>query len=240
MPEKSDKGSSVKTLTVFEVILRKGPIKPAEICHECGLNRSAVHRAIHVLIEQGWVRSLLGDRSCVATYKFDKLAVDAVYSQPIQDQIYPLLKELCNAHYLHGDIAFLLGANQVKLVESTDSKAKINSDLSLVTTDIATAIFSIMEPEQITRITSRALNAVSKDETDEITSGRLAARILQARRDGNLAWSTDFSILSIPFRDSEQLFGAVRLRQKTATSTGKQILTYVGSELQRSLPDIFQ
>jgi DNA-binding IclR family transcriptional regulator len=233
-------GSAQRALLVLEVILKKGPIKPAEICHFSGLSRSSVHRAIHLLVDQGWVRHQLGDRACVATYQLDQLAVDANFSQPIQDKIYPVLKELCSAHYLHGDIAFLFGGGHLRLVESTDSKIDTSADLSLVSSDIATAVFSIMEPSQITRLTAQALQHVDAQENEEIVSGRLAKRILRARRDGNMAWSHDGSLVSIPFQDETQLFGAVRLRQKTATSTARQILLFVASELQRTLPEVFK
>jgi DNA-binding IclR family transcriptional regulator len=232
-------GSGARAFLVLEVILKFGPVKPAQICQMSGLGRSSAHRAIHLLVEQGWVRMQLGDRACVATYKFDQLAVDANFSQPVQDQIYPLLKELCQAHYLHADIAFLFGAGSIRLVESTESKTDTNSELSLVYSDIATAIYSIMEPAQITRLTTRALQDIDVHEKEEITSGRLAQRIIQARQDGNKAWSADHSIVCIPFQDETQLFGAVRIRQKTATKSAKQILLYTASELQRSLPKVF-
>lgn len=233
-------GSGARAFLVLEAILKYGPVKPAEICQISGLGRSSVHRAIHLLVEQGWVRMQLGDRACVATYQFDQLAVDANFSQPVQDQIYPHLKELCQTHYLHADIAFLFGAGSIRLVESTESKIDTNIELSLVYSDIATAIFSIMEPAQITRLTARALQDIDVHEKEEITSGKLAHRIVQARQDGNKAWSADHSCVCIPFQDETQLFGAVRLRQKTATSTAKQTLLFVASELQRTLPEIFK
>jgi DNA-binding IclR family transcriptional regulator len=233
-------GSAARAFLVLEIILKYGPIKPAQMCRKSGLGRSSIHRAIHLLVDQGWVRQQLGDRACVATYQLDQLAVDANFSQPVQDQIYPVLKELCSAHYLHGDIAFLFGGGSIKLVESTDSKADTNAKLSLVSSDIATAVYSIMEPAQITRLTSRALKTVDAVEAEEIVSGQLAKRIVRARQDGNMAWSPDQSMVSIPFQDEAQLFGAVRLRQKTATSTARQTLLFVASELQRSLPGVFK
>lgn len=233
-------GSGQRALLVLEVILKNGPIKPAQICQKSGLGRTSVHRAIHLLVEQGWVRHQLGDRACVATYRFDQLAVDANFSQPIQDEIYPVIKELCAAHYLHGDIAFLFGAGRIRLVESTDSKIDMNTDLSLVSSDIATAIYSIMEPAQITRLTSRALQEIDARESEEIVSGNLAKRVLQARQDENLAWSPDRSMVSIPFQDKTQLFGAVRLRQKISTRTAQQVLFFAATELRRSLPDVFR
>ncbi len=239
-PNAQATGSAQRMMLVLEMILKNGPIKPAEMCQKSGLSRSSVHRAIHLLVDQGWVRQQLGDRACVATYQLDQLAVDANFSQPIQDKIYPVLKELCTAHYLHGDIAFLFSGGQIKLVESTESKIDTNTDLSLVSSDIATAVFSIMEPAQITRLTSRALKNIDAQENEEIVSGKLAKRIIQARQDGNMAWSADQSVVSIPFQDETQLFGAVRLRQKTATSTARQILLFVASELQRSLPEVFK
>jgi DNA-binding IclR family transcriptional regulator len=242
MPEnqKQSQGPAERSLRVLGVILKYGPIKPAQICQKSGLGRSAVHRAIHLLVDQGWVRHKLGDRACIATYQFDQLAVDANYSQPIQDKIYPVLKELCSAHYLHGDIAFLFSGGRMKLVESTDSKLDTNTELSLVTSDIATAIFSIMTPVQITRLTSQAMKNIDSHENEEIVSGNLAKRIVQARHDGNMAWSTNNSEVCIPFQDETQLFGAVRLRQKITTSTAKQILLFVASELQRRLAKEFK
>ena len=238
--QSQSQGSAERSLRVLEVILKYGPIKPTQICQKSSLGRSAVHRAIHLLVDQGWVRHKLGDRACIATYQLDQLAVDANYSQPVQDKIYPVLKELCSAHYLHGDIAFLFSGGHMKLVESTESKLDTNIDLSLVTSDIATAIFSIMAPVQITRLTSQALNNINTDENEEIVSGNLAKRIIQARQDGNMAWSANNSAVCIPFQDETKLFGAVRLRQKITTSTAKQILLFVASELQRRLPNIFK
>lgn len=233
-------GSAQRSLRVLELILRFGPIKPAQICQKSGIGRSAVHRAIHMLVDQGWVRHRLGDRACIATYQLDQLAVDANYSQPVQDRIYPVLKELCAAHYLHGDIAFLFSGGRMKLVESTDSKLDTNTQLSLATSDIATAIFSIMSPVQITRLTSQALTDIDAYENAEIISGNLAKRIIQARQDGNMAWSNGHSSVCIPFQDETQLFGAVQLRQKITTSTARQVLLFVASELPRILPTIFK
>ena len=134
----------------------------------------------------------------------------------------------------------MFGAGKVKLVESTDSLIDTNADLSLISSDIATAIFSIMEPAQITRLTSIALQNLEKHESEDIKSGNLAKRILHARNEGNMAWSNENTMVSIPFQDETQLFGAVRLRQKTTTSTARQILLYAASELQRGLPEVFK
>ncbi len=186
------------------------------------------------------MRHQLGDRACVATYQFDQLAADAKFSQPVQDKIYPVLKEVCLAHYLHGDIAFMFGGGQVNLVESTDSKIDMSENISLVTSDISTAIFSIMEPAQITRLTSLALKTIDAHENEEIVSGNLARRIVQARQNKNRAWSADKAMISIPFQDETKLFGAVRLRQKITTSTAEQILAFVATDLQIRLPDVFK
>ena len=97
-----------------------------------------------------------------------------------------------------------------------------------------------MEPAQITRLTSIALQNLDKHESEELTSGNLAKRILHARNQGNMAWSNESTIVSIPFQDETQLFGAVRLRQKTSTSTARQTLLFVASELQRGLPEVFK
>ncbi len=238
--ETSQSGAAARAFSVLEVILKHGPIKPAQICERINLGRSAVHRSIHLLVEQGWVRTQLGDRACIATYQFDQLAADATFSQPVQDQIYPILKELCTAHYLHGDIAFLFGGGIIRLVESTDSKLDTSRQLSLVNSDISTAIFSIMKPEQITRLSTIAMKTMDDDETNEVISGGLAKRIVKARRDGNMAWDYNDTYVSIPFLDKTQLFGAIRLRQKYASSTGRQTLTYATTELRRRLPDVFE
>ena len=235
----STTGSGARALMILEVILKNGPIKPAQICQISGLGRTSVHRAIHLLVEQGWVRMQLGDRACVATYQLDQLAVDANFSQPIQDQIHPIVKDLCQAQYLHADIAFLFGASGIRLVESTDSKSDTNINISLVFSDMAIAIYSIMEPTQVTRLMSQTLQTASQEENDEIVSGGLAKRIVQARQDGNLAWNTDQSIICIPFQDETKLFGAVRFRQKIASKNAKQILKYAASELQTRLPKVF-
>lgn len=233
-------GSAQRAFLVLEVILKHGPVKPSDICQISGLGRSSVHRAIHVLVQQGWVRHQLGDRACVATYQFDQLAVDANFSQPIQDKIYPILKELCSAHYLHGDIALLFGGGRIKLVESTDSKIDTNTKISMVTSNIATAIFTIMEPAQITRLTTHVLQTADEQEKHDIISGKLAQRIVQARQSGNMAWSRDNSTISIPFQDETQLFGAIHLRQKVSTGNAEQVLSFVASELRRNLPKIFK
>ncbi|WP_193221932.1 MarR family transcriptional regulator [Amylibacter sp. SFDW26] len=233
-------GAAARAFTVLEVILKNGPIKPAKICEMTQLGRSAVHRSIHLLVEQGWVRTQLGDRACIATYQFDQLAADANFSQPVQDQIYPILKELCTAHYLHGDIAFLFGGGIVRLVESTDSKYDITQPLSLVNSDISTAIFSIMEREQITRLSTIAMKTMEDDEKNDIISGGLAMRIVKAREDGNMAWDYNDSYVSIPFYDKTKLYGAVRLRQKYVSKTGRQTLSYVATELHRHLPQVFK
>jgi|GEM_PF-2412963 len=234
------KGAAARAFTVLEVILKHGPIKPTQICDHTGLGRSAVHRSIHLLVEQGWVRTQLGDRACVATYAFDQLAADATFSQPVQDQIYPILKELCSAHYLHGDIAFMFGGGIMRLVESTDSKVDTSQPLSLVGSDISAAIFSIMKPEQITRLSTIAMKTMEDGEKHEVVSGGLAKRIVKARKNNNMAWDYNDTYVSIPFLDKTQLYGAVRFRQKYASGTGRQTLTYVTTELRRQLPEVFE
>ena len=233
-------GSALRAFIVLEVILKNGPIKPSEICEVTKLERSAVHRSIHLLIEQGWVRIQLGDRACIATYQFDELAAAANFSQPVQDQISPILKELCNAHYLHGDIAFLFSGAVIRLVESTDSKFDTSQIVSLVNSDISIAIFSIMKPEQITRLSTIAMKTMTEHETNEIVSGNLAKRIIKARSENSMAWDYNDTYVSIPFYDKTQLYGAIRLRQKNASSTARRTLTYVASELRKQLPEIFK
>ena len=126
------------------------------------------------------------------------------------------------------------------MVESTDSKMDMNAKHSLALSDISIAIYSIMKPEQIARFTSRALQSLEPHEVTEITSGMLAQRIVKARENYHLSWSSDSSFISVPFQDETQLFGAVRLRQKTVTSTASQVLTYVAKELKKRLPNLFK
>ena len=129
----------------------------------------------------------------------DQLAADANFSQPVKDQIYPILKELCNAHYLHGDIAFLFSGGIIRLVESTDSKFDMSEPISLVNSDISTPIFSIIKPEQITRPSTIAMKTLDEDEASEVISGGLAKRIVKAPEENNLAWDYKDTYASIPF-----------------------------------------
>jgi len=94
VPRPAAGGYVGRCLEIFSVVLSHEHVTPRQICEATGYGRTVVHRSIHTLIEQGFVRYQLGRRQIVPSGRFIARAQQHglcnPYLERICDQVDPV------------------------------------------------------------------------------------------------------------------------------------------------------
>jgi len=148
-------GSAGRALLVLGLVLDHGPVTPARLTELSGLGRTAVHRAIHALIEQGFIRYQLGKMHVIVTAGLQDRVRDAFFSPPGIDAVSRTADAALKHRRLHCDIAVLPAEGDMRIVETTAPDPETEPDF--LESDLVSVLLSHFEPVQVTRITARTL-----------------------------------------------------------------------------------
>lgn len=228
--------SSQKTLAVFSVVLDQGPVSPGRICEETGFSRVFVHRALHALMDQGWVRMRLGDKAYLTTAGFEDRVAGATVPLPEQDRLIEPLRFVCDQFSLQADIAMLIAEGRIQVVESTNRKADLETPISLIFDPMALAIFQAIPPQQMLRHLKHTIEA-DPEAAKEARSGRFKLRLAEVQRHG--PWLCSRDSLIMPFRSSGGSVGAVKFWKSRRIAHPGQIFVSAAATLQREVPGLF-
>jgi len=200
-------GSAARVVRVLNCILRNGPMRPDALCDQTGLSRSAVHRAIHVLIDEGVLRFQLGRRK-VALAADWCAGVDSAQLAPFDvDRAVSVIEQVTRGQRLQVELALLTNEGRFEVIEGSDPdrmaepEAPMDSDLfitALTAFDQAPAL-SIM-----TKILKRGDGQVRAPDPEFIR------RYGVARKQGYL-WDEYSRELSVPIRLAEVASLSLRL-----------------------------
>ena len=227
-------GSAGRALLVLGLVLEHGPVTPARLTRLGGLGRTAVHRAIHALIEAGFIRYQLGKTHVIVTAGLRERFEAAFFSPPGIDAISRVVETVLKGRRLHADIAILTRAGDVRIVESTSPEAEAEAEPDFFDSDLVSVLLSHFDPVAVTRITARVLREMGGGpvEPDFLDRYRLA------RYQGYL-WNgaLDSFCMRLP-GDSEQAI-ALRLFARGTARLGRRDCVETVAAMAELSPGMF-
>ncbi|MEQ9390258.1 helix-turn-helix domain-containing protein [Marinovum algicola] len=215
------RGSAARALAVLALVLEHGPVSPQRLTELSGLSRTAVHRAIHALIEQGYIRYQLGKMHVIVTAGLRARIDGAFFSPPGIDAISRAVDAGLKHRRIQCEIAVLSREGGFRLVETTAPDHDVEDDF--FDSELVSVLLSHFEPVEVTRITAKALREAGEGASVE---PEYLDRFRLARHQGFL-WNAQLGTMCLRLAgDPEQavairLFGrgAARLRQRDCVET---------------------
>lgn len=180
MTESIQKGSAGKALAVLRVVLNNGPITSSQIARLLNESRTSVHRAVHVLIDNGFVRYQFGSKRVVVSGELCQKFVDLDFSPMGVDSIANAINETVKCNNVHLEVGSITSHASGVLVESTLAAGTYIEPF--FESDIACMILSQQDPVSSTRLVSHALKRANL----ERPSIHFLDRLEEARREKKL------------------------------------------------------
>ena len=233
MNEMTPSGSAARALTVLGLTLDHGPVTPARLTELSGLSRTAVHRAIHALIDQGFLRYQLGKAHVIVTARLQTKLEAAFFSPAGLDAVARAIDEALKGRRLHCEIGLLLLEGTFQIVETTQTDQDAGE--SFFESELVSVLLSRFEPVDVTRITARVLRDSPQGtsvEPDFLDRFRLA------EYQGYL-WNADLGSLSVRLASPEGSALAIRLAPRQDRRLSRKEATAALSAMHEMLPDVF-
>ena len=186
-------GSAAKALRVLAATATANALTPQELCVKTGLSRTAVHRAIHVLLDEGFLRHRLGRREVILTSHMTGRLLHVPEKPVVLDKIVLTLDQICRHRRLHADLALLTGQPMFEIVESTDA-SRLNKHELPLDSDLFAVALTLLAPTQVLSVTTAILKAAGNQKT---VSVEFLDRYRWAKKQGYL-WDGHANELAVP------------------------------------------
>lgn len=178
-PAQRKTGAAAKALEVLAALMDAGSLTPQEICEHTGLSRTGVHRAIHALLDAGFVRYRLDRRAVLLTAHCGQRLVAWTLRRPAAvDRAASILDAVCRKRRMQADIAVLADGPWFEIVESTDS-TRLSEPEAAFESDLFSAALTLYEPVAALTLTSAMVRKGGGERqitTDFMDRFRLAGR----------------------------------------------------------------
>ncbi|MEM9241936.1 MAG: helix-turn-helix domain-containing protein [Pseudomonadota bacterium] len=234
MIDTSHSGSAARTLTVLGLTLEFGPVTPARLTELSGLSRTAVHRAIHALIDEGFLRYQLGKAHVIVTARLQDKLQAAFFSPPGLDGVVRAIDEALKGRRLHCEIGILTQSDPFQIIETTRTDRQYPE--SFFESELVSVLLSRFDPVDVTRITARVLRespSGTKVESDFLDRFRLA------QYQGYL-WNADIGSLCVRleklYEDSSL---AIRLTSRQDRKLSQKDAAAALDAMNVTLPEVF-
>ena len=226
-------GSAGRALLVLGLILEHGPVSPQRLTAISGLSRTAVHRAIHALIDRGFVRYQLGKMHVIVTAELRDSFRGAFFSPPGIDAVSKAVDEGLKHRRIHCEIAVLSQAGEVRIVETTAPDEE--TEVDFFESDLVSVLLSHFDPVAVTRMTARALRAAGDGVNVEHD---FLDRYRQAQYQGFI-WNGQHGALCLRVQgDSDQAVG-LRLISRGSGRHRQRDCVETAEAIGRLLPGMF-
>ena len=226
-------GSAGRALQVLGLVLDYGPVSPQRLTELSGLSRTAVHRAIHALIDQGFIRYQLGKMHVIVTSGLQARFEGAFYSPEGIDPLTAAVDEALKNRRIQCEIAVLPPEGPVRIVETT--APDLPPEIDYFENDLVSVLLSHFSPVDVTRITARALRDSGGDASVE---PEFLDRYRQAQYQGFL-WNAAQSTLCVRILTETEQSIAIRLFSRGATRLRQQDCVETVEAMARELPQMF-
>jgi len=226
-------GSAARALRVLALVLEHGPVTPQKLTGLSGLGRTAVHRAIHALIDQGFVRYQLGKMHVIVTSSLHDRYAGAFFSPPGIDPVSRAVDTALRGRRMQCEIGVLPREGGVRVVETTAPDDSPEADF--FESDLVSVLLSHFEPVEVTRITARALREAG--DGHRVDPGFLD-RYRQARYQGHL-WNGPLGTFSLRLRGTTDQAVAIRLFARGTGRLRQRDCVETMQAMRREMPEMF-
>lgn len=223
-------GSAARALCVLELVLDHGPVSPQRLTELSGLSRTAVHRAIHALIDRGFVRYQLGKMHVIVTAGLRERFQGAFFSPPGIDAVSKAVDAALKHRRIQCEIAVLAQDGDARIVETTAPEQE--PDIDFFESDLVSVLLSHFDPVAVTRMTARTLRATGGGASVE---PEFLDRYRQAQYQGYI-WNAQQGALCLRVPETSEQAVAIRLlsrgsgrvRQRDCVETAEAIGQHLG------------
>jgi hypothetical protein len=218
---------------VLSLVLEHGPVTPARLTELSALSRTAVHRSIHALIDQGFLRYQLGKAHVIVTARLKDQLENAFFSPPGLDAVARAIDTALKGRRLHCEIGLLHLEGPFQIVETTQIDV-VDKD-SFFESELVSVLLSHFEPVDVTRITARILResgSGAKVETDFLDRFRLA------QYQGYL-WNADLGSLSVRLNSDKATAMAIRIYPRQERRLNRKEAVGALNSMNDLLPSVF-
>jgi hypothetical protein len=226
-------GAAGRALLVLGLVLDHGPVSPARLTTLSGLGRTAVHRAIHALIDAGFVRYQLGKMHVIVTAGLQARFEGAFFSPPRIDAVSRAVDGALRHRRLHCDIAVLPTTGEMRVVETTAPGETAGDDY--FESDLVSVLLSQFEPVEVTRITARVLRARGGGPRVE---AEFLDRYRLARYQGFL-WNADAGSYCVRLQGEPDRAVAIRLFSRGTARLRRRDCVQMLWEMAATAPELF-
>ncbi len=233
-PAERPTGSAARALRLLAAVLEHGPLRPQDLCDRTGMGRTAVHRAIHALIDEGFLRYQLGRRHVAlqAAYR-GKLAGGSDTPAEL-DAVVIVVEQVCRARRLQADIAMLTETAEFRLVEATDPD-RLDQDEPALESDLFVAALTLLNPVDVLSTTTAVLKRERGD--TRAADPAFLDRYRWARRNGAL-WDGHSHELCVPLGRWSGRTLALRLWAREGGPRSQGAFDAAVAEMRRAAPDL--
>lgn len=226
-------GSAGRALLILGLVLEHGPVSPQRLTTISGLSRTAVHRAIHALIDRGFVRYQLGKINVIVTAELRDSFRGAFFSPAGIDTVSKAVDEAIKSRRIHCEIAVLSQADEARIVESTASEE--DTEIDFFESDLVSVLLSHFDPVAVTRMTARALRAAGGAATVE---PEFLDRYRQAQYQGYI-WNGAQRALCVRVQNDSPQAVAIRLISRGPARHQQRDCVETAEVIGRLLPGMF-
>ena len=154
--EKAPSGSAARALRVLAEVMRAETTTPAQLCEATGLSRTAVHRAIHALIDEGFLRYQLDHSHVTLTNFTQATARSRKPMRPEIERISRVIEEVRKGTRVHADVAMLTRDAAFQIMEATDPD-RVAMRGSVLDSDLFAMALTLFDPVDVVAITTAVL-----------------------------------------------------------------------------------
>jgi DNA-binding MarR family transcriptional regulator len=154
--DEAPSGSAARALRVLSEVMRADTLTPAQLCEATGLSRTAVHRAIHALIDEGFLRYQLDHSHVTLTNYIEDTARSRKPVRPEIERISRVIEEVRRGTRVHVDLAMLTRDASFQIMEATEAE-RIEVRESLLDSDLFAMALTLFDPVDVVSITTAVL-----------------------------------------------------------------------------------
>lgn len=226
-------GSAGRALLILEMVLEHGPVSPQRLTDLSGLGRSAVHRAIHALIDRGFIRYQLGKMHVIVTAGLRDRLQGAFFSPPGIDAVSDAVDRALKHRRLQCEIAVLSPGGTVRIVETT--APDLEPDTEFLESDLVSVLLSHFDPVEVTRITARTLREMGRGAQVE---PEFLDRYRQAQYQGFI-WNAPLGTFCVRLLTETDQAVAIRLFSRGTARLRRRDCVETVMAMARNLPGMF-
>jgi len=228
-------GSAARALRVLRVIVQHGPQRPDAVCARTGLSRSAVHRAVHALIDEGMVRYQLGRRQVALCGDWQRDLARQPASPGTLDHAVRIVEEVLRGRRVQADLAVVTAQAQFRILEATDLD-RLDLPEDALESDLFITGLTLFDPVKVLAITTAVLKAEGR--AAQAPDAEFLTRYREARK-RRFLWEPHSRELSVPLRLAGDSALSLRLWSRETSPRKCRFYLEILEKMHQAAPTLF-